>query len=462
MLVLLTAQFYGKMSGTWLTESPIDRLNLSMRMLFRSYLNIRKEVSNYWDAMKELLIMKNKEIWSIKGLTFSFYATNALILPFLPILFEDRGFNASQIGLLMTIGPFVTIFAQPLWGYLSDRYQKIKLIIFLLCAMTLLSSIGVFQPTGYPLALLFMTLIYFFQTSAVPILDSLCIKSAQKASVSYGSIRLYGSIGFTIVAVTSGLWLQAIGGLQNLGYLYWAFWILPLIFIFFFKNEKVTGERISLLSVKQLIVSKKLLWFFFLIFIMMIPQRMSDGVLVLYLVELGAENAEVGWAWALVGIGEVITFSLLGRFLHKYNELIMLGVVSMCYTIRWALYGLVSNPLIIVALQLLTLVTWAAFWIVAVQYVTRLVPEALRSTGQAMLSMVFLGICGITGGNYRWLDQRPIWRSLCVSIRSCHDCDRFGHVFLYTYLLSQKRIRTIIFYIIQRMTEYAPKKYLES
>ncbi|SDI61211.1 MFS transporter [Paenibacillus naphthalenovorans] len=341
--------------------------------------------------------MKN-QLRMLRGLNFSYYATSAVLMPFLPIYFEGRGYSSSQIGLLMMIGPFVSIFAQPIWGYLSDRYQTLKLIIFGLWGMTLLSSVGIFTTTGYSFALLFMLLLYFFMLSSVPLLDTLTIKSAVQAGASYGSIRLWGSIGFTLLAVSSGFILQALGGLQNIPYLYWSIWMLPLVLLLFLKDERSPAPRVSFRSFTSMFRNGHFLWFLLLVFILTVPHRMNDVMFVLYLKDLGATNAMAGWAWALAAFSEIPTFALLSRYMHKFHELALLGIVAILYTLRWLAYGWITDPLMLMVLQVTHSITFAVFWIVAVQYAVRLVPPELQSTGQSMLSMVFLGLAGITGG----------------------------------------------------------------
>ncbi|MCP1309443.1 MFS transporter [Paenibacillus tyrfis] len=341
----------------------------------------------------------NKQIWTLRGLNFSYYATTAVLLPFLPLYFEGKGYSSSQIGLLMMIGPFVTIFAQPIWGYLSDRYQTLKTIIFGLWVMTVLSSIGIFETSGYTLALLFMLLLYFFMQSSVPLLDTVSIKSALQAGKSYGSIRMWGSMGFTLLALSSGYVLDALGGMNSIPYVYWSIWVLPFVLLVFLKDEKGTGERISIKALGSLFGNKPFLWFLLLIFVLMVPHRMNDGLFVLYLKDLGATDSMAGWAWALAAGAEIPTFALLGRYMHRFHELALLGIVAVLYTIRWLLYGWVSDPSVLMLLQATHCITFAAFWIVSVQYVVRLVPQELQSTGQSMLSMVFLGLAGIVGGS---------------------------------------------------------------
>jgi len=340
----------------------------------------------------------NKQLWTLSGLNFSYYATSAALMPFLPIFLGHKGYSSAQIGLLMMVGPFVAIFAQPLWGYLADRYHTLKLIIFSLWVLTVASSAGVFHLEGYGWAFLFMLLLFFFNLSSTPLLDSITVKATVQARKSYGSVRLWGSIGYCAVALFAGTMLEKLGGIHNISTVYWAIWILPFILLIFLKDEKGSGQRISFKAVVSVAKNKPFLWFLVLVCFMMIPHRMHDGLFVLYLKDLGATDAMVGWAWAIAAGSEIPTFALLGRYMHRFHELALLAIVSALYTVRWILYAWVTEPVVLIGLQVLHSVTFAVFWIVAVQYAVRLVPDEMRSTGLALLSAVFLGLAGITGG----------------------------------------------------------------
>ncbi|MCZ8512073.1 MFS transporter [Paenibacillus filicis] len=340
----------------------------------------------------------NRQVWTLRGLNLFYYATTGILNPFLPIYFAGKGYSSSQIGLLMMIGPFVTIFAQPLWGYLSDRYHTLKLIIFGLWMMTLLSSIGIFLTSGFPLAFLFMLLLYFFMLSSIPLLDTISLKAAQQAGVGYGSLRMFGSMGFTLLAMLSGTLLTALGGMNNIPYLYWTAWVPPLLLLIFLKDVKGSGPRVTLGAFGSMFRNKPFMWFLFLVFLLIVPHRMNDTLFVLYLKDAGGTDTMVGLAWAFAAASEIPTFALFGRYMHRFHEISLLGIVALLYTIRWLLYGWITDPVVLMLLQAMHIITFAVFWIVSVQVVVRLVPDSLQSTGQSMLSMVFLGLAGITGG----------------------------------------------------------------
>lgn len=347
----------------------------------------------------------SKQMIALRGLTFGYYATQAILLPLLPIYFKQIGYTPQDIGLFMMVGPFVSVFAQPLWGYISDRFQTLKKLVLVLWLLTIASSVGLFYAHGFAPTLAFVLLMYFFMLPSTPLLDSLSIKSTKEAGVSYGSIRLWGSLGFALVAVISGFALDSLGGILNIKYMYWAIWILPLALLFFLKDEKSRGPRLALGALAQLAQNRPFLWFLLLVFLLSVPHRMNDALFGIYLSDLHAEDWLVSLAWAISAVSEAVTFAFFYRYMHKYHELALLGIVSFLFAVRWAVYAAVPNPWVLTLMQTTHAVTFAVFWLVSVQYCVRLVPEELRSTGQSLLSAVFLGLAGITGGYFGGLIQ---------------------------------------------------------
>ncbi|GGI45463.1 putative transporter YwbF [Paenibacillus marchantiophytorum] len=349
---------------------------------------------------------RDRQIISLSGVNFFYYASSAILLPYLPLYLQNKGYSAGEIGMLMMIGPFISIFAQPFWGYVSDRFNSVKNIVFLLWVLSLLGSIGLFLTNGFALTLGFILLLYFFLLPSIPLIDNLVVKSTMSRGKSYGSVRLWGSIGFSSVALVSGLLLDKLGGVSSIPYFYWVLWIFPFLLLAFIKDEKSTGQRITLSAISIIFKNKSFLWFMLMILLISIPHRMNDALLGLYLSKLGATDAMVSWAWAIAACSEIPIFALINRYMHRYHELTLLGIASILYTLRWIFYIFVSDPWVLIGLQVTHMLTFAVLWIVAVQYVVRLLPEQFGSTGQSILAMVFMGLAGIIGGSVGgWLSE---------------------------------------------------------
>src|SRR5699024_7966138 len=66
-------------------------------------------------------------------------------------------------------------------------------------------------------------------------------------------------------------------------------------------------------------------------------------------------------------------------------------------TIRWILFAFSTEPWMVLVGQLLRGLTLGIFYLSAIDFVTRLIPETLKSSGHLIYYSVFFGISGIVG-----------------------------------------------------------------
>src|SRR4051794_14736557 len=107
----------------------------------------------------------------LKGFTFSFYMTNALLVSFLPTYFISLGFTKTQVGIIYSLGPGIGILANFLWGYLSDKYHTLKKTIMVVILGQLVFMGIFFQIHTFGWLPIVMGFFYFFQTPLTPLND---------------------------------------------------------------------------------------------------------------------------------------------------------------------------------------------------------------------------------------------------------------------------------------------------
>jgi MFS family permease len=74
-------------------------------------------------------------------LYFLVYMLNVIYSTFFPVYLDGLDIPSEQIGILLSIGPFINIFAQPFWGIASDRakYKNTAvMVMFVFSALTVL------------------------------------------------------------------------------------------------------------------------------------------------------------------------------------------------------------------------------------------------------------------------------------------------------------------------------------
>lgn len=337
---------------------------------------------------------KQGSLVPLKMLLFAFHGANTMVISFLPLLLTYRGLTGQQIGWVLAVGSTVSILAKPLWGYLSDKYQTVRNIL-ILCAIGLIISSSIFfRMTTLPLILGFAFVFYFFTTPIGSLADSLAHRRAEALGVSFGSIRTWGSIGFALCSLLVGQLMDFIG-IQYLILPYVFMGSLLLICSFRLVDVHVETKPVQLRDVKKIIQNRQLFLFLILLLFVMITHRLNDSYIGLFIGQLGGPDSMVGWAWFIGVSSEAIVFATAGFWFKKYHPLVYMIAASLAFALRWFLYAWVDLPILIVVFQFMHGVSFGVFYSAAFQYVGRLIPKELQSTGHLVFATVFFGISGI-------------------------------------------------------------------
>lgn len=329
-------------------------------------------------------------------LLFSFHATNTIILSFLPLYLDYKELNGTEIGWILAIGPLASIFSQPFWGYMSDKYKTVQRMLLICVFGLLMSSILFFQMNSF-IAILFAGAIFYFFSSPVGALsDSLAQRRADDLRISFGSIRTWGSIGFAFSSLFIGMFLSKVG-IEHMVWPYVIFGTVILLIVFRLKDVRVESDPIQFKDVNQLIKNKPFILFLLLMLFITITHRANDSFIGLYITQLGGSESLVGVAWFVGVISEAAVFALAGFWFRKYHTLVFIIIAGTLYTFRWFLYASVDTPFYIIMMQVLHGLTFGIFYVAAFNYVTRIIPTLLQSTGHLIYYSVFFGISGIIG-----------------------------------------------------------------
>jgi PPP family 3-phenylpropionic acid transporter len=148
--------------------------------------------------------MLNKPILLSKAMFLAVYAAASVLLPFLALYYEQRGFSGVQIGLLAGIAPVMTMVGASVWGGLADATQRHKLV-FILAILGSIVSVVLVPFTGSIFSLgLVIALHSFSFMSLLPLIDNTALEVLGNRSDRYGQIRLWGTIGWGIGAPLIG------------------------------------------------------------------------------------------------------------------------------------------------------------------------------------------------------------------------------------------------------------------
>lgn len=138
-------------------------------------------------------------------LNFSLQAAVSAISPYTQLLLRNKGYSHSLVGVIVAIGQVASIFFPVLFGMLSDRTRKTRLLFVVLAAGTAIA----FVPTAISGSVA-VTIVCFFVASALfwsinPMNDGYENRVLGGDSSKYGVVRAMGTLGYLVCLVVFAL-----------------------------------------------------------------------------------------------------------------------------------------------------------------------------------------------------------------------------------------------------------------
>jgi PPP family 3-phenylpropionic acid transporter len=334
------------------------------------------------------------------GYNFYFYALSAVI-SFLPIYLAHVKLDSTEIGLLLGIGPLFMIVVPPMWGLLSDKLGKLKEVLLVTLIFSAILGFILFKMTSFLSVAFILCIFYVFFAAVMPLTDSFTFRTASALKLNFGTIRLFGSVGFAISSALLGMILTKYGT-GILSGLFLALAVISLLCLLMVKENKEQQNSIKSAGIKmddfvRLFKSRYICFYFLMVFFVGLSHRMNDSFLSLYIKSVGGSDTTAGLAWFTAAVFEAVVFSLSKYWLKngRENQLLLFAIVT--YIIRWCLLAFTSNPAVIVGMQVLHSLTFAVFYLTMQQHFMKNVPSHIQATGQTVLLSVYFGVTGILG-----------------------------------------------------------------
>lgn len=342
----------------------------------------------------------NSSLTSLKLFNFLIYGTMVIFTSFFQLYLQDAGMKKFEIGTLMAIGPFISIFANPFWRYWSDRLLNMRRILIIMMSGALILVQFVFHADTYAMVYFVMILFFFFQAPIFSHSNSLILGYIQDTPYTFDSFRLWGSIGWGITAIAAGQILDWTG-ISKVSSLLTTLLILAIGAVLLLPSLKRSSETPILYSrgFTSILTNRYFLTFILMGLLVSIPNAMNNTFMSLYITELGGSKGMIGLAVFLSSFLEIAVFFLFSRYIKRKISWMMgcLALVSLLFGLRWLLMANATLPLEVAAIQLLHCITFGGFFFVGTQLTSLLLPRPYRATGQAVYTLTWSGLSGVIG-----------------------------------------------------------------
>ncbi|MEK5030858.1 MFS transporter [Paenibacillus sp. FSL R7-0302] len=317
--------------------------------------------------------------------------------PYVTSLLVHQGMTSQRIGVMMAFGTLLAILFQPLWGILVDRYQRTRLVLML----TLIvpgTIVYLYNVKWLVVIVLVYSLYTIFQSTQTPVADAYAVNAASAAGTSFGTIRLFGSIGTALGGYFGGLYLNWLGVTELwIPFLLFNLLALMLVMTIPVNVERRTQHVTFTSGIRQLLGNRVFLLFLAGCFLVNQTLTAFNSFFVLTFQMAGGSFAWSGIALMIASITSVPAMLVAASVLKKYGYEKTLMLASIVYMLRWAIQWLIPVPGVMIGVQTLHGMSFGFFYIAAVEYVASITGKELQATGQSLFNMVFVGLGGIAG-----------------------------------------------------------------
>ncbi len=332
---------------------------------------------------------------------FFYFALLGLISPYLSVFLDGQGFTSRQVGEILAIMTATKIVAPSLWATLADKTAKPLFIIQLGALLALVSFSLLYWFSHYWPITFCLALFTLFWTAILPQLEVHTLNSIKQSSKIYARVRLWGSLGFIVLAVLAGEAMSRLG--------YQVFTSLGVIILagLFVSTLLLTAKKSVTLGkgkakvpdpIFNKLIEARFVRFFIAGLLLQISFAPYYGFFALFLRDFHYSGLAVGLFISLGVVAEIVAFIYMGSLFKRFS-LNSLLVFSLAITaLRWFLMPVVADSVLWLGInQLGHAASFAIYHSASMKFISSHFTKTQQSRGQGIYLGGVYGVGGAIG-----------------------------------------------------------------
>jgi len=347
--------------------------------------------------------LPNRVPRSLAVAMFLQFGLGGAVLPFIALLFRDRGLDFTQVSHIFSGSAAMLLFFPFFWGMLADRLIPLNRIFTLLnMLMVVLLVVFAQQQSFIGLMFLFM-LFYACLNPSFVLLNPLSFHFLENPRQQFGKLRAWGSIGWIVPSLIIYLWLALRPG-ANLSFtIFLGIGIAGSMIVasFWLPHLKPGAIHVTpthapgigyVESVKRLLCNRSYLVVLVVYFLV----ASSFAIQAIYsapmLEDAGLARKWIGPSQCIGVILEIILFNWQFKLLARLplSATILVGIAAMF--IRHLIFWLSDNVWLLVGSHVLTGVVVVYHHIGVSVLINTIAPREVKSTAQTLLILCGSGL----------------------------------------------------------------------
>jgi PPP family 3-phenylpropionic acid transporter len=328
---------------------------------------------------------------------FWYYAGLGAVSPYLGRFVDSLGHSGYVLGVMYALWYGSRVVGPPAWIALVDRGRKPGAWLLLGCVLSLCLLAGFTTFHGAIGLCVVMALFGLAVNPLLPQFEAMTLNALGERSVDYGRIRVWGSIGFLLVASSYGWLLDRVGS-QNFSWLVLPLYVaLTLAALPHRRAQPPQDER----------PHPKLagLWRRpgiprFLLVALLMQAGFSAFYLyyTLHLQAAGLSGLTIGLLWGTGVLSEIGMFWAAPRLFARYPAAALLSFCLAVTVLRWIATALFPEQVVLMfAVQALHAFSFAVFHSCCMRQMAESFPGRDAAAGQGLLYSVSAGVGGMLG-----------------------------------------------------------------
>jgi len=335
---------------------------------------------------------------------FLYFGGMGAINPFINLFYISRHLSGTEIGVLGTFSALVGLLSAPFWGRLNDNIRRPRLLLQAALFVNSLAYYFLSRQSAFLEMAIIIGLNALICSSINPQSQAQALEAATGAGTYYGSIRLFGSLGWAIAAVLSGLLIQKTS-LLSAFYMFGLTTLLAALVLFLIHPSRqklpqqlpvVKPVRLPMKQVLlEMIKNRELLAFAIALIVMWAASNGTTTFESVYMQRLGAPTSLIGWA-NTVGAGVEIPMMLLAdRVLRRKGSAATLLAGYLSYVVGLVIIVIHPSVASFFIYRAINGVSLALYAVSFTYFIVERTPAQQTGTMLALYSVTIAGLVSI-------------------------------------------------------------------
>lgn len=341
-------------------------------------------------------VTSSRAIWLMRAYYLLFTGAGGFIYPFISLFYKQQGLNGTQMGWLGTIASLVSLVSAPLFGRLSDNISNPRRLLQICLFGSALMFAWLSQQSSFIWMAAIIGAAAFIGSPIFPLSDAQALSIADEKQ-GYGSIRLWGSLGWAITAFTGG-WLVAQVGLVSVFMGFAAMNVLCILTLHWIVTPpRHTGQdRPPQPPLKELIASlfrdRALIGLTVAFLVMWLADNGRGNFETLYMKSLGASDQLIGWAYTYPALMELPIMLWADRLMRKFSAAWLLTLAILLQGMAILVVVLFPSINSLLFQRAASGVYYSFYAVASVAYATQHAPSG---QGATVLTLYFVTLAGV-------------------------------------------------------------------